>query len=66
MDPKEKFQALSKSRRYTLAREARKFIYENPGCANNNSPGGLSARQILNAHWEKIQKDKEDKEDKEG
>ena len=41
------FRALSRGRRATLAREARTFILQNPGCADNSRYWRtLSARQV--------------------
>jgi hypothetical protein len=45
-----KFLALSTSRQNALRREARAFIFRNPGCADHsNFWRGLSARQVLAA-----------------
>jgi hypothetical protein len=44
------FRHLSESRQNTLRREARAFIYRNPGAADHsNFWRGLSARQVLSA-----------------
>lgn len=45
---RENFQNLSDSRQNAVVREARKFIRENPGSADNNGFWQrLSARQVL-------------------
>ena len=47
-DSRERFRSLSSSRKKWLVREARKFIRENPGSADNNRFWRrLSARHVI-------------------